>query len=138
MDKILGKIALGDTVSFDLHVASVVTQNYDNVKVTGIIPARFVDKFGEDAYALHAQVYRLLPPGTIEDDAESYEYIVVEDEGGNTRVIGIPWIDETTIKVHHRSEVVFKLVDMPQEDINQVRDYFARLGYIPTVTINRF
>lgn len=65
---ILGKMDIGDTVSFDLHVSSVLPQDYSLVKIEGVIPANLCDKFGTDVYALHAQVYRLVPEGTMDNN----------------------------------------------------------------------
>lgn len=135
MKNILGRMNVGDVVSFDLHVEAMVTQSYHRVKVLAVIPAKFSDKFGEDVYTLHAQIYRLLPPGTIQDDPESYQYIVVELEDGQNRVVGLPWIKDDTIRVHDSSTVTFTVEDMPQEDINDVRDYFARKGYQVNVNV---
>lgn len=135
MKAILGQMSIGDLVSFDLLVGSVVTQNYDRVKIAGVIPASHADKFGEDVYALHAQVFRLLPEGTVDDDPESYQYLVVEYDTGNTRIVGIPWINDKTIKVFTRTSATFKIEDLSQEDANDIRDYIARKGYHVTLTV---
>lgn len=126
---ILGKMELNDLVSFDLHVSSVLPQDYHLVRIKAIIPASVADKFGTDVYALHAQVYRLVPQGQIEDNPDAYYYLVVETQDKETRVVGIPWINKDTIRVFKQNKVTFSVVNCADEDIQSIRDAIARHGY---------
>lgn len=126
---ILSNLRIGDEVSFELRVSSVLGQNYDHVKVVGIVPANACHYFGSDVYAIHEQVFKLLPDGSVKNDPESYQYILVEDLNGQKRVIGLPWINESTIKVHLRKVAVFTVPDIKQEDVVKIRDVIARYGY---------
>lgn len=136
MEKLLSKMNIGNIVSFSLHVDSVITQNYEHVKIIGIFPADACDPY-DDVYATHAQVFRLLPEGLAEDDASSYPYLLVETELKERRVIGLPWIDYDTVRVHDRSLTSFSAYNMSQEDIEAVSDFFARRGYKPTIKTSR-
>lgn len=138
MELILGKMKIGNIVSFELALSGIVKNRYENVKVVGIIPAYLADKFGEDVYTLHAQVYSALPPGTMPDNAESYQYLIVENPNKTTSVVGLPWIDVSTIRVFIRSETKFIIQDMAQEDIDQISRAISRLGYTPVIEKKNF
>lgn len=131
---ILGKMDIGDTVSFDLHVSSVLPQDYSLVKIEGVIPANLCDKFGTDVYALHAQIYRLVPEGTMDNNPESYSYLLVKTQDKEYRVIGLPWINADTIKVYKQNKVTFGIINCAEEDIALIRNAIARRGYHVTIT----
>ena len=132
---ILGKFEINDVISFDLHVSAIITQDYENVKVKGLIPATACRFFNMDPYATHAQVYRMLPQGTVRDDPESYSYLIVETVDGQERVVGLPWINIDTIKVHTRQTVRYEIEGIAQEDITLIRDVIARYGYNCSFTV---
>lgn len=131
---ILGKMDIGDTVSFDLHVSSVLPQDYNLVKIEGVIPASLCDRFGADVYALHAQVYRLVPEGTMDNNPESYNYLLVKTQDKEYRVVGLPWINSDTIKIYKQNKVTFSVVNCAEEDITIIRDAIARRGYHVVMT----
>lgn len=133
---ILGKFRIGDTISFEVYAGSILSQDYDNVKVQAIIPAHLCDTFGYDVFATHAQIYRLIPEGRMEDNPRSYHYLLVENENGNTRVVGLPWINESTIRVFSQNVATFTVESIDQEDINRIADVIAQYGYSCSVKIN--
>lgn len=135
MGLILNKFKTGDTISFEVHASAILLQDYDNVKVMGEIPAELCDRFGFDAYATHAQIYRLVPEGTMEDDPESYSYLLLKTVNGQFRVIGLPWINTSTIRVHKATRAIFTVDNIAQEDINVIRDAIARHGYHVNLSI---
>lgn len=126
---ILNKFQVGDVISFDVHVSGVLTQDYDNVTVKGLIPAESCDKYGYDVYALHAQIYRMIPQGTMEDNPDSYPYLLVKTLDEQWKVVGLPWINADTIRVHRQITAVFTVPNIAQEDINLIRDVINRYGY---------
>lgn len=132
---ILGKFKINDIISFDLHVSAIITQNYENVRVKGVIPASACRFYSMDPYATHAQVYRLIPAGTIQDDAESYSYLLVETADGQERVVGLPWINISTIRVHSMQTARFEVKNIALEDVVTIRDVINRYGYACTYTI---
>lgn len=133
---ILGKFRIGDTISFEVYAGSILSQDYDNVKVQAIIPAHLCDTFGYDVFALHSQIYRLIPDGRMEDNPRSYHYLLVESENGGTRIVGLPWINENTIRVFKQNVATFRVDNIDQEDINRIADVIAQYGYACTVKIN--
>lgn len=132
---ILNKFKINDIISFDLHVDSVLPQDYEHVKVKGVITAQIATLLGADVYATHAQIYRLLPAGVAPDNPEEYLYLQIETSDGQTRILGLPWINADTIKVYNTSTAIFTVTDIAQEDINNIRDVIARYGYHCTVKI---
>lgn len=133
--EILGGFRLGDEISFELKVSAILAQDYDHVIVKGVVPASSCDIFGLDAYATHEQVYPLLPEGSVANDADSYSYLLVENLQGQKRVVGLPWINESTIKIHRKQTAVFTVLDIKQEDVVKIRDVIARYGYNCTFSI---
>lgn len=133
---ILGKFRIGDVISFEVYAGEILSQDYDNVKVQAIIPAHLCDTFGYDVFATHAQIYRLIPEGRMEDNPRSYHYLLVESENGNTRVVGLPWINESTIRVFHQNTATYTVHDVDQEDIHRIAEVIAQYGYHCTLKIN--
>nr|DAT18065.1 MAG TPA: hypothetical protein [Caudoviricetes sp.] len=133
---ILGKFELDDTISFETYIEAVVQQSYNHVVAVGIVSAEDCALFGYDVYALHAQVYRYIPQGRMEDNPASYKYLVVKDVDGNKMAVGLPWIKEDTIKVFKTNTVTYTVEGIAQEDINRIRDVIARYGYHVSVNVD--
>ena len=132
---IYNKFKIGDVISFDVHVTGVLTQDYDNVRVQGIVPAKACANYGYDVYALHAQIFRMIPSGTMQDDPESYQYLLVETLDNQWKIVGLPWINQETIRVHTQTSAIFTVPNIAQEDINRIRDVINRHGYSCNVDI---
>lgn len=128
-------LKVNDIVSFELHVSGIISQRYDYVKVAGIIPASFADRFGVDAYSLHAQVFRLLPEGIAQDDADSYEFLIIESDNKAITAIGLPWIKQDSITVHTSKTARFTVPNISTEDLDVIRSVIARYGYTCTAEI---
>lgn len=126
---ILDRFRIRDIISFDLRIGQVYPQDFNYVKVIAVIPAMVADRFGVDVYSLHAQVSRLLPEGSIAENADNYDYLVVELMDGTTRVVGLPWILPDSIRVHVSQKVAFVVTDIEDNHISQIRDVIARYGY---------
>ena len=126
---ILEKFKLKDVISFETHASQVLPQDYERVTVIGVIPASDCHLYGFDAYAVHAQVFRLVPAGTMDNDPESYDYLRLRTLNGETRIVGIPWINASTIKVFKKTTASFIVEDIAQEDVNKIRLAIARHGY---------
>lgn len=133
---ILDKFRLKDIISFETHAPSILSQNFDRVTVEGIIPASDCQRYGFDAYTTHAQIYRLVPEGAMEDNAESYSYLRLKTMTGDDLIVGLPWIDKNTIKIYKSTTATFTIEDIAQEDIEQIRLSIARHGYHCTLKIS--
>ena len=134
MSLILDKFSLNDVISFDLYVSAVLQQDYDYVTVEGLVKANQCHMYGVDAYSLHAQVFRLVPAGTMEDNPDKYLFLLVKHQNAEGRksaydVVGLPWINPETIRIHKQTTAIFEVPDIAQEDINLIRDTIARFGY---------
>lgn len=126
---ILEKFKLKDVISFETHASSILPQDYERVTVIGVIPASDCHLYGYDAYSMHAQIFRLVPPGTMENNADSYDYLRLRTLNGETRIVGIPWINASTIKVFKKTTACFIVEDIAQEDIEKIQLSISRHGY---------
>lgn len=126
---ILEKFKLKDVISFETHASTILPQDYERVTVVGIVPASDCHLYGFDAYSMHAQVFRLVPSGTMENNADSYDYLRLRTLNGETRIVGIPWINASTIKVYNQTTASFIVNDIAQEDIERIRLAISRYGY---------
>lgn len=133
---ILEKFKLKDIISFETRASQILPQSYDRVTVEGVIPASDCHLYGFDAYSTHAQIFRLVPEGTMEDDADSYNYLRLKTETGETLIVGLPWIDTNTIKVYHRLTAMFTVEDIAQEDIERIQLAISRHGYACSVKVS--
>lgn len=133
---ILDKFKLKDIVSFETYVGAILPNDYDHVKVMGVIPAEDCHRYGFDAYATHAQIYPLLPSGIAEDDPESYDYLRLQTQTGEQRIVGIPWINTSTIKIYKQTNASFKVMNVAQEDIERIMLAISRHGYSCSVTLD--
>jgi hypothetical protein len=83
--------------SFDVYPSPVFGTGFKNVTVQAVLDYDAATNFA-DIEALHVNVYSYLPPGT-PNRPQDFDYLLLKTEGGDTTVIGIPWIIEETIEV---------------------------------------
>ena len=83
---------------------------------------------GGDPYSKHAQVYPLLPTGTV-DDAASYTYLKLKLVSTEIAYIGLPWIREETIVATQRRRAVVKIEDVGPSDVNEIGLALSSNGY---------
>ncbi len=128
-DLILGKFTLNSTVTFQVYPSALYGDVFRNAVPTDVVSARGAAKFGIDPEAEHAKVYPLLPSGSVEDNARSYNWLVLTLEDGTERVIGLPWIKVDTINVVETVNALVTIPGIGTGDIEKIRLAINSAGF---------
>lgn len=113
-------VQIGQRCSFEVYPTSVLGNNFNDVRLEGIISARTAASYGIDIQALHANVYPTLPAGTVPDDAFQYGYIRIQLPSGEFTVLGIPWIRSETVVISTGGKIVLTFEDKTQADLEKI------------------
>lgn len=110
-------ISIGSKISFELYPAAQYGNNYQNVTLTAIFNSDIARMLGLDVITANQQVYQSLPPGTPIDPTQ-YDYFRVAFDGGETMILGAPWIRAGTLAVHNGKKLtlVFDDIDETRKD----------------------
>lgn len=87
---------IGGRYTFATHAPSILGTAFSNVKITSILLPEDAIRFGTDIAALHASVLPSLPTPK-PDNYLSYSYIKGVTQNDTPFVLGLPWIDGSTI-----------------------------------------
>lgn len=129
-------LVVGNVVSFDVYPTAVLGNNFRNVRIDAILDAettRYVN--GYDAPAIHAMVYPTLPAG-VPDNYTRYSYLKITHPNGQVAVIGIPYINESTITSKTVNTISLTIKDVGPSDVAIVTQALAGAGYkVATIDI---
>lgn len=128
-DMILGKFVLGDRVSFQIYPLSLYGDIFNNCVGTDIVSAKSAKKFGIDPEAEHAKAYTYLPSGSVQDDAYSYKWLVLDLIDNTQRVIGLPWIKVDTIVVVTTLNAIITVPGVGNGDVEKLRLALSSNGF---------
>lgn len=138
MANLIGNAKYGDIVTFTVFPAEIIGNDFQHVKVIGVVNAQVAESLGLNAYTLHQQVYPILPRGSAPNDADSYNFLLVEMQNGSKMAIGVPWIDLNTLQIHVSSTATLVLNDITPEKIQIVREALSANGIsIASLSINK-
>lgn len=130
MNSALNNVRVNDLISFELYETGVFEDTFQKVKVLAFTTARLAANFaGHDVYALHAQVYRHLPEGTVEDNPDGYSYVVIETQDKVLYTIGIPWIRPDSVKRVTSMSVRYTVDGISDADIGLIANAIKLFGY---------
>jgi len=124
-------VQIGQRFSFEVYPTSVLGNNFQDVRLEGILSARAAASYGVDIEALHANVYPTLPEGTTPNDPFQYSYIRIQHASGEYGVIGIPWIRQDSIVISDGGKVVLTFNDKTQSDLDMILLALSSNGYRP-------
>lgn len=119
---------IGSLISFSVWPSSVLGTLFDKAKLLTFLDEDTA-KVYIDTAAMHANVYSTLPIGTPNNPA-SYQYVKLKLQNGDNVVIGVPWINESTIVRHSGSTIVITIPDSnPNDDVSKVRQALLGRGF---------
>lgn len=121
MTTLIGNAKYGDIISFSVYPAAILGNNFQQVKLVGLVNAQIAETMGLNAYARHQQVYATLPKGSAPNDADQYNFIIVEMQNGQKQAIGVPWINIDTIQIFTENKVRLVLSNVPPEMFETLR-----------------
>lgn len=119
--------------NFSCHASAILGASYSNVKVISILDYKSALKLRE-LNSIQRQVYPSLPVGT-PSDPRSYTYYVFEIENGIQLVLAYNWIIADSIVTVQSLDMVVKVFNITDSDVETVRGQLRRLGYSIDITI---
>lgn len=81
--------------SFTLYPATVIRGDFTDVTIMAIMDYDSALQLG-DIPSIHTNVFPYLPAGTPNDPSQ-YDYVKIKLSSGVITVLGMPWINQTTI-----------------------------------------
>lgn len=137
MSKLIGNAKYGDLVTFMVYPAEIIGNDFQYVKVIGVVNAQVAESLGLNAYTLHQQVFPLLPKGSAPNNADEYSFLMVEMQNGTKMAVGIPWIDLNTLQIHVSNKATLILSNISAEKLQIVREALSANDIpITSLTIN--
>lgn len=124
-------LQFGNTVTFEVYPKTIIGSRFEDVKVMGIFDIDTARRHGVDPTALHINVYPFLP-ATVENDASSYQYVKLKHPNGSISVIGVPWIDATTIRLSQRGRLLITIEDVGVVERERTVQALSAIGITPT------
>jgi hypothetical protein len=117
-------------VSFSVltAIAGTIGRDFQNVVVSELISWSSAKFFNTDVVALHQNIYRQLPAGTIINDPTKYKYLVLKFANGQTKVVGLPWIEWSSIVIHTNQKIVVEVLEPKTTDVELVRTQLSSVG----------
>lgn len=109
-------IAIGQVISFEMYPAHIYGNAFRNVTLSALLSPALANTLGLDVVSAHKQVYPSLPDGTVPNDPFQYNYLQVTTEGGESIILGVPWIRSDSIVINDG-----KLLTLVFQDIDDVR-----------------
>lgn len=128
-------LSIRTVYNFQVYPSSIIPTEFKNVTVLAIMDRDTASK-EIDTEALHVQVYPFLPSG-IKNDSNSYDYVKIKTNTGNTIIIGMAWIKEDTIEVVTSSKITIVVSDVSASDVTKIRNILVQSGYtVNEISIN--
>lgn len=128
-------VEVGKVYDFSVYPSTVIPGDYTNVTILGILDADSARQ-QSDIDATHAAVYPYLPQGT-PDDPNAYYYLKVMLNNGVKSVLGITWIDQSTITERSDTKIYVLIEGASSTDVERVRQCLVMNGFTDiTVSLN--
>lgn len=124
-------VQIGQRFSFEVYPTSIIGNNFQDVRLEGILSARAAASYGVDIEALHANVYPTLPQGSAPNDPFQYSYIRIQYPSGEYAVLGIPWIRQESIAISNGGKLTLSFEDKTQVDLDRILMALSSNGYRP-------
>ena len=118
---------LRQVYSFNVYPTALLTTSFTNVTIKAIMDPISAAK-EIDIYALHAQVYPSLPVGA-PNDPTAYDYVKLQTTAGNTTILGMAWIDASTVALVQANTITATISNVSAADMNRVMNCLVQNGF---------
>lgn len=126
---------VGKTISFRLIPESVISDDFTDVVLEGIVTWDQVKYI--DPAETHIKVYPTLPEGT-PNDYRAYLYAVIRlPTEGKTTAVGLPWIDPTSVKTVSKVDIIVTISGAGVTDIDDIRKLLLSRNYNVTEIVTK-
>ncbi|BAW19268.1 hypothetical protein [Ralstonia phage RP31] len=113
--------------SFDVYPSAILGTGFKNVTVQAILDYQTALGLA-DLAALHINVFPSLPAGT-PNRPQDFDYLLLRTDGGDSTVIGIPWIIEETIELVESLQINVVIDGVGSGDLERIRACLSQNGY---------
>ena len=117
---------IGKTVSFQVYPSAILTDEFRDVKVIGVVNYEAANNY-ISAARMHTNVYPTLPQG-VPDDHRLYEYALIRKQDGKLTAVGVPWIREASLEVTGTIEILVTIRGKGIDDIPRIRQILTQNG----------
>jgi hypothetical protein len=114
----------GNNVIFNVKT-TVIKSSFYGVTVEAIATASIAQKI-KDVKSLHLQVKPYI--SGLPNNYDDYSYVIVRMPNGDTEVIGLPWIVETSIQISSKRNYQLILDDIEPEQVEIIRNALVNRG----------
>ena len=122
------KYEIGKSYSFDVYPVSVISNEYHNVSVMGILDEATARMY-IDTETMSRSSYPYLPEGT-QKDYRKYTYLKVKLENEKVTVVAVEWInDNTVVEVPSKIKVVVEVLNASPSDVANIRNSLTSNGF---------
>lgn len=114
----------GNIVSFSVQ-SSIIGGNFESVEVLAVAAAQIAAK-EDDVKALHYQ-FKPYVPG-MPDAYTDYAYLIGKLSNGTIRVLGLPWIIESSIQLSAKASYRIVITGVEPGDVESIRKGLTNRG----------
>jgi hypothetical protein len=124
---------IGQVISFDVYPAAILGNSFEYVTVLAIMDQSTANGI-IDTVGNHIKMYPYLKPQGTPNDASQYNYIKVRTQSGAITALGMPWINESTIKVWTSQTITAVITGVTASDIPAVQNALISNGF-PNISV---
>lgn len=115
--------------SFSVYPKALLGNDFQNVTILGTINYILANRV-ISCQEKHVQVYPYIPVANgTPNDYRQYNYIDVRLASGEETVLGIPWIDASTIVLQQAQTINVAIGNVTAADVDKVRNCLVANGY---------
>jgi hypothetical protein len=119
---------IGQTYNFQVY-PSVLGNDWQNVKVTSVMSYEDAMK-QQDVTSLHIKFYPYFGPQTnTPNDPSAYLYIKVKTQSGAVTILGVAWINDSSVQMVTAQTVTATIANVTPQDIPKIQAALAANGY---------
>jgi hypothetical protein len=119
---------IGQVLTFDVYPAPVLGNNFQNVTVQGILNQESANQV-IDTVGLHIKVWPWLEPQGTPNDPAQYNYIKIRTQSGAVTALGMPWINESTMRATTSQTITALISNVTAGDVPAVQNALISNGF---------
>lgn len=119
----------GAVVDFTVAAPEILTQGWLNVTINSVMDMSTAQDLGLDVMSMHNNIYPTIKDKGVPNDPSQYQYVRVTKPSGAVMVLGIPWINEASIKLVERHNIVVRISDVGPNDVQRIKAALESNGY---------
>lgn len=118
------------TYSFSVYPSDLFGTDFGQCQLVAIMDPDSAIRAGLDIYAKHLQVKPSIPESVgMPNDPKQYDYVQFKLPSGARVILGMPWIDESTIQVVEYQIITAVIQGKTAQDVGLIRQALAMNGF---------